>query len=89
MTETQFVLDGAPYDHSRGVPEHTGMRGVTLDARTSFPSGRVFSTHFPTVFVSDSGDVEIDEGRVTRADAAAWFRAVADYLEDPGPMNRR
>lgn len=70
-----------PFDHSRGVPEHTGHRGVKLDATTRFTSGRVFSTDFPTVFVADSGDVEIGEDlRIPREDAAEWFRAVADYL---------
>lgn len=80
-----LTLAVKPFDHSRGVPEHTGHRGVTLDAKTRFQSGRVFSTAFPTVWGTDSGDVEVGDLRIPRDDAAAWFRAVADYLtEGPG-----
>lgn len=77
-----FPLTVAPFDHSRGVAEYTGMRGVKLDAPTGYQSTRVFSVDFPTVFVTESGEVEVGETiRVPRATAAAWFRAVADYLE--------
>lgn len=72
----------APYDHSRGDPQMTGMRGRMLDATTNFPSGAVFSTDFPTVWLSDNGEVAIaDYLRTTLDDAAGWFRAVADYLD--------
>lgn len=62
-------------------PQMRGMRGVTLDATTGYWSGRVFSTSFPTVFVTDAGDIEFGEERVPTDVAAAWFRAVADYLQ--------
>jgi len=40
-------LTVTPYDYSGGDPNMTGMRGSMLDAKTSFGSGRVFSTDFP------------------------------------------
>jgi hypothetical protein len=62
-------------------PKIRGMRGVTLDATTGYFSGRVFSTSFPTVYVTDAGDIEFSDERVPTDVAAAWFRAVADYLD--------
>lgn len=60
----------------------SGDRGTQVAAETRFTTGRVFSTHFPTVWVSDSGDVEIGaELRIPAEDAIAWLRAVADHIE--------
>jgi hypothetical protein len=84
MNATALTLTIGAFNHSDD-PEHTGMRGVRLDADTGFPSGRVFSSAFPTVWVADSGDVEFEEGRFPRDVAAAWFRAVADYLTAATP----
>jgi hypothetical protein len=41
----------------------------------------VFSTAFPTVFVTDNGEVEMDDLLVPAADALEWFRAVADHID--------
>lgn len=78
---TEIKLMAQRFTHSDD-PVMTGMRGVMLDAETGFSSGRVFSTRFPTVFLSDSGIVEVGEEISVPADrAVAWLRAIADYIE--------
>lgn len=75
-----LALTVTPFDYGTEAPVQTRLRGVMLDAPTSstvHPS----ADDFPTVYVCDNGDVEMgDNLRVPRAAAAAWFRAVADYL---------
>lgn len=79
---TTVLLTAEPYSHSDD-PKMTGMRGVRLSAETGYNSGRAFATDFLDVWVAESGEVEIDGmGRVPGPVAAAWFRAVADHLED-------
>ena len=80
----QLSLLVEPFSHSDD-PKMTGMRGVRLGAETGYPSGRVFATEFLGVWVAESDEVEIDGmGRVPGDVAAAWFRAVADYLSGGG-----
>lgn len=70
------------FDRSGGDARYSGMRGTRVEAETGYTSSRVFSTHFPPVYVADSGDVEIgDELLVPIAEALAWLRAVADHIE--------
>lgn len=79
IAETQ-QLRVEPFDHAPGDAAMTGMRGVKLDADTRFGSGIVFSRHYPTVFVADNGDIDMDELRIPGRDAEQWFRAVADAI---------
>lgn len=55
-----------------------GDGGIALSVEPVAKSGR-WSTYFPTVYVA-ADEVEIGEDRYSREEAAAWFRAVADYL---------
>lgn len=90
MTEASTTTDSPTVElvierfaHGADPARYAGNRGTSVTAATRFASsGRVFSTHFPTVFVTDSGDVELGEELLVPADdAIAWLRAVANHIE--------
>lgn len=63
-------------------PQMSGMRGTSVTAETGYQAF-LFSSHFPTVFVSDNGTVEMSESelRVPADLAIEWLRAVANHIE--------
>ncbi len=70
------------YAYGTEPDRYANDRGTMVTAETRFPSSRVYSNFFPTVWVSDGGDVDVDDGlRIPAEDAIVWLRAVADHIE--------
>jgi hypothetical protein len=65
------------FDHQNGG-DWPGNRGVVMDTEAGY-TGRVFSTRMPSLWITDSGDVELDEmgGRWPAEDVLAWLEAAA------------
>lgn len=70
----------SPFDHQNGG-DWPGNRGVVMDSETGW-DGKVFSRRMPSVWITDSGDVEIDELRVPAEDALAWLEAAAAAIRE-------
>lgn len=67
-----------PYDHQQGG-DYPGSRGIVIDSEREtygIPS-YAFSSGFPSAFVTDNGEVSLDEYRWPAEDALAWLDAVA------------
>lgn len=73
-----IVTATKPFDHQCGG-DYPGDRGIVMEADRPYASGLVFSTRFPGLWVTDSGDVELDEGgvRCPAEDMLAWLEAAA------------
>lgn len=67
------------FDHQQGG-DWPGMRGLVIEARRHSESARVFSSAFPAVYVSDSIDVDMDDGRWPADEFLAWIDAVRPHL---------
>lgn len=67
------------YDHQRGG-DWPGNRGLMVEARRARPGSGVFSAEFPTVFISDSIDVGMDDGRWPITEFLAWIEAIRPHL---------
>jgi hypothetical protein len=75
-----IVVSTRRYDHQRGG-DWPGNRGLVIDARRHSDSARVFSPSFPWVWVTDSIEVEMDDGGRWPADEfLAWIDAVRPHL---------
>jgi hypothetical protein len=55
-------VEARRYDHQQGG-DWPGQGGLAIEARRRSDSARVFSPAFPTIYVSDSIDVDMEEGR--------------------------
>jgi hypothetical protein len=77
------VVSTRRFDHQRGG-DWPGNRGLAIDGRRHSEDGRVFSPSFPTVWVTDSIDVDLDEagGRWPADEFLAWIDAVRPHLID-------
>lgn len=75
-----FQLVDVQIDRFESDPKKPGRRGTRVRATTGF-SGLAFSAAFPTVYVTDTGDVEIDDLRVPACSALAWLRELASHVE--------
>jgi hypothetical protein len=69
------------YDHQQGG-DWPGNRGLAIGARRRSASARVFSPIFPTVYISDSIDVDMDDGRWPADEFLAWIDAISPHLID-------
>lgn len=68
------------FDHQQGG-DWPGNRGLVIDARRTSSSARVFSPYFPSVWVTDSIDVAMDDGGRWPADEfLAWIDAVRPHI---------
>jgi hypothetical protein len=71
----------ARYDHQQGG-DWPGQRGLAIEARRRSDSARVFSPAFPTIYISDSIDVDMDEGRWPVDEFLAWIEALRPQVID-------
>jgi hypothetical protein len=75
-----IVVSTRRFDHQRGG-DWPGSRGLVIDARRHSEDARVFSPSFPSVWVTDSIEVEMDDGGRWPADEfLAWIDAVRPHL---------
>ena len=68
-----------PFDHQQGG-DYPGSRGIVLDTVRPHSSGLVLSANFPSVFIADTGFVDMDDGRYPADDMLAWLEAVASTI---------
>lgn len=73
----QFTV--SRYDHQRGG-DWPGMRGVVIDANRHSNSTRVFTPAFPSVWLSDNGEVDLDEYRWLTPEFLAWIDAIRPHV---------
>ena len=64
------------FDHQRGG-DFPGDRGVVVDTTRPGAPGFAFSVDYPTVWLSDSGDVEFDERRYPAEEMLQWLELLA------------
>jgi hypothetical protein len=75
-----IVISTKRYDHQRGG-DWPGNRGLVIDAHRHSEDPRVFSPSFPSVWVTDSIEVEMDDsGRWPADEFLAWIDAVRPHL---------
>jgi hypothetical protein len=68
------------FDHQSGG-DWPGSRGVNIEARRHTEDSDVFSTHLPSVWVTDSSEVDIaGEGRWPADEVLAWLDAIRPHV---------
>lgn len=80
-TTPQVTVEASRFDDRPHLKGYPGVRGVMIDATRKVTRPHVYTFSFPTVWILDSGEVQLDQvGRWPAADFLAWIDAIRPHL---------